>query len=552
MSGHKKDYLYIGLVILVLSLILMVNSIPGVYLIGPFSKISLSPGYDNPGPGDAIAGLILLGIGILLIAKSRKTRGQASIEFLMTYGWTILAVLVAVGVLAYFGVFSSGSLTSTTSVVSPPFTISSFGVVDSEVDEIVFELGNGGGYTLRITQFELINPRLDGGLLECSSGFNVVYDPIDCQSQFEPGSKCLVKLQCSSGEIKSGDFFNSDFEVTYQKSGGALDSIASGSVSIIVQGEDSGGNQAPISDFGFSPPNPEVNTEVVFDASSSYDPDGTIVEYRWDWENDGIVDYTTTEKTASHMFTIVDTYEVKLTVEDTIGQTDDMIVPIQVNSWIYNSMLFGMNFDDVNGGNPVDLSGNGLDGTLYGGASLVPAKLGNGLDFDGNVGTFMGLGNWNSVDLSSGYSISMWVYRKSDVAGALFKKGNGLASHGRYAQVQFGTSNSGDIDFYMGDGINVCRAINYATDSITSGNWHHIVITVDSTKQVTLYADEGVDLTQSCGALTGTYTDENAAFSGVLKNDGGYLSFDVTIDEFYIFDKVLTTDEIHKLFTLDY
>ncbi len=31
-------------------------------------------------------------------------RGQAALEFLMTYGWAILVVLVAIGALAYFGV----------------------------------------------------------------------------------------------------------------------------------------------------------------------------------------------------------------------------------------------------------------------------------------------------------------------------------------------------------------------------------------------------------------------------------------------------------------
>ncbi len=35
-----------------------------------------------------------------------KKRAQAAMEFLMTYGWAILVVLVAIGALAYFGVLS--------------------------------------------------------------------------------------------------------------------------------------------------------------------------------------------------------------------------------------------------------------------------------------------------------------------------------------------------------------------------------------------------------------------------------------------------------------
>ncbi|MBI2650686.1 hypothetical protein HYX04_05255 [Candidatus Woesearchaeota archaeon] len=39
-----------------------------------------------------------------MINKAKKS--QAALEFLMTYGWAILVVLVAVGALAYFGVLS--------------------------------------------------------------------------------------------------------------------------------------------------------------------------------------------------------------------------------------------------------------------------------------------------------------------------------------------------------------------------------------------------------------------------------------------------------------
>nr|MBI4156960.1 hypothetical protein [Candidatus Woesearchaeota archaeon] len=35
-----------------------------------------------------------------------EKRGQAAMEFLMTYGWAILVVLIAIGALAYFGVLN--------------------------------------------------------------------------------------------------------------------------------------------------------------------------------------------------------------------------------------------------------------------------------------------------------------------------------------------------------------------------------------------------------------------------------------------------------------
>ncbi len=38
--------------------------------------------------------------------KKSYKKAQAALEFLMTYGWAILVVLVAIGALAYFGVLS--------------------------------------------------------------------------------------------------------------------------------------------------------------------------------------------------------------------------------------------------------------------------------------------------------------------------------------------------------------------------------------------------------------------------------------------------------------
>ncbi len=46
-------------------------------------------------------------------------RSQAAMEFLMTYGWAILVVLIAVGALAYFGVLSPDVLLSERCVITP-------------------------------------------------------------------------------------------------------------------------------------------------------------------------------------------------------------------------------------------------------------------------------------------------------------------------------------------------------------------------------------------------------------------------------------------------
>lgn len=41
---------------------------------------------------------------------------------------------------------------------------------------------------------------------------------------------------------------------------------------------------------------------IVFDASTSYDPDSTVARFEWDFEGDGVVDQTTTTGTVTHAY----------------------------------------------------------------------------------------------------------------------------------------------------------------------------------------------------------------------------------------------------------
>jgi len=76
-----------------------------------------------------------------------------------------------------------------------------------------------------------------------------------------------------------------------------------------------GENQPPIASFTYSPENPEVNQTITFDASSSYDPDGEIVSYEWDFDDGN----SGTEKVTSHSYSSGGDYTVTLTVTDDYG-----------------------------------------------------------------------------------------------------------------------------------------------------------------------------------------------------------------------------------------
>ena len=63
-------------------------------------------------------------------------------EFLMTYGWAILVVILAIAALAYFGVLNPGRFLPNSCVIGPGFSCSDFKVNKTD---IILTLSNGAG-----------------------------------------------------------------------------------------------------------------------------------------------------------------------------------------------------------------------------------------------------------------------------------------------------------------------------------------------------------------------------------------------------------------------
>jgi hypothetical protein len=70
-------------------------------------------------------------------------KGQTAIEYLMTYGWAILIILIVAGVLAYYGIFAPAGFLAPTArgfgqlQVRSPWSISSTGTVTMDVENRV-------------------------------------------------------------------------------------------------------------------------------------------------------------------------------------------------------------------------------------------------------------------------------------------------------------------------------------------------------------------------------------------------------------------------------
>lgn len=91
------------------------------------------------------------------------------------------------------------------------------------------------------------------------------------------------------------------------------------------------GNILPVAIFFANPTNGSSPLNVAFDASDSYDPDGTIAAYAWDF---GAAQTGATGVLVSHIFTVAtapaQVFTVVLTVTDNVGGTDTAVRDITV------------------------------------------------------------------------------------------------------------------------------------------------------------------------------------------------------------------------------
>ena len=90
-------------------------------------------------------------------------KGQTAIEYLMTYGWAILIILIVAGVLAYYGIFAPAGFLGPTArgfgqvQVLNPWAVSSSGMT--------LNLANRVGGAIAVTE---VNATVDSTVYQCT------------------------------------------------------------------------------------------------------------------------------------------------------------------------------------------------------------------------------------------------------------------------------------------------------------------------------------------------------------------------------------------------
>lgn len=155
-----------------------------------------------------------------------KRRGQAAMEFLMTYGWAIIVVLAAIGALAYFGVLSPSTLLPARTTFAAPIPSVDNAVI-SDSGNITIAFRNNVGSTITIDDITAA----DGDCVLASAdrhningaGWNTTFPALVSNGQaFSLGLNC--------GALNAGDRFKASITFLYTNQDSLLQRPHKGSV----------------------------------------------------------------------------------------------------------------------------------------------------------------------------------------------------------------------------------------------------------------------------------------------------------------------------------
>jgi len=142
-----------------------------------------------------------------------NSKGQAAMEFLMTYGWAILVVLAAIAALAYFGVLSPEKFLPEKCIIEPGLACIAHKI---EPAQSTLVMTNSKGTTIIVTSLTV------GG---CTGAFN--------QEMLSGTDHTFVITGCSNGISK--DKFKGDITIGYTLKDTNLTKTAYGNINSKIE-----------------------------------------------------------------------------------------------------------------------------------------------------------------------------------------------------------------------------------------------------------------------------------------------------------------------------
>jgi KaiC/GvpD/RAD55 family RecA-like ATPase/PKD repeat protein len=297
----------------------------------------------------------------------------------------------------------------------------------------------------------------------------------------------------------------------------------------------------PKASFTYSPETLRVNETVTFNASTSYDPDGNIVSYIWDY-GDG---FNETGMIVKHAYTMEGNYTVTLTVTDDDGFTDSYSKLLKITSYpvaaftyspssplVNHTVTFNASSSTPDGGTIVSYFWNFGDGTNINETNPITYHTYN------TTGTF-------TVTLNVTDSEGLWdteskfiTVRKYPIASFTFFPEAPLVNESVTFDASLSTPDGGTIISYIwdfGDGANGTGVI--ITHTYASVGRYNVSLTVidndghvgSTSHTLTVYIHDLAIVTVTPSA-TEIYIGQVVNVTVIVKNEGNFTeTFNVTL-----------------------
>ena len=123
-------------------------------------------------------------------------KGQSALEYLMTYGWAILIIIIVGGVLYYYGVFSPSKLVGESKVGFGKVQIDTW-TVDAANDQLKLIFENRAGKQINITSVDVGGTVTNTAFVLNEGAKSTSFETVDCPA------------------INSGDAYRWDVTITY-------------------------------------------------------------------------------------------------------------------------------------------------------------------------------------------------------------------------------------------------------------------------------------------------------------------------------------------------
>jgi hypothetical protein len=201
-------------------------------------------------------------------------------------------------------------------------------------------------------------------------------------------------------------------------------------------------------------------------------------------------------------------------------------------------------FDDKDAKGAVDKSGKNSNGMFKGAKWSPDGKVGGGCLFS-SADDYIAIPNNRSMTFTTQFCISVWmnVAKITQNAAPVVSK---WASNGSYGYYQIDLTSSSGIKFHACNGGHYIFNFDTPPNLLTPGQWTHIVATFDSSSKVRIYLDGK----KAAETASTTAFDKSTAklFIGRPANVDGSHGFAGMIDEFMLFDRALSEEEVRQLY----